>query len=93
MALAMKKIVLRVCIAIELAIFLFYTIWGAHGVRAIFAIRQHNKDLESAIARLHVETHDLQRSITDWQTYPFYREKYARERLQMAHKDDEIYLI
>ena len=93
MALAVKKIVLRACIILELVIFLFYTIWGGHGLRAIFAIKQHNKDLESAIARLHVEIDDLQRTISDWQTYPFYREKYARERLQMAHKDDEIYLI
>lgn len=56
-------------------------------------MRQHNKDLEVAIARLHSEVDDLQSSIADWQTYPFYREKYARERLQMAHKGDEIYLI
>lgn len=88
-----KQICLRIFIGIELALFIFYIIWGAHGVCAIITLNNQNKELEASIVRLHTEVNDLQSVIDDWQTYPFYREKYARERLQMAHKEDEIYLL
>lgn len=88
-----KQLCLRVFIGAELAFFLFYTIWGAHGIRAIIALKGHNSELERRIAGLQEEIAGLQGERNDWLEYPFYREKYARERLQMAHKDDELILL
>ena len=43
-------------------------------------------DVEKDLARLRSE-------ISDWEVYPWYKERMAREELQMAYPGEEIFLI
>lgn len=84
---------LRLATLIELGFFGFYAVYGSHGLMAMRDLQEKNNMLEQNIHSREQEISQLKKEIADWQTYPFYREQYAREHLQMAQKDDEVYLI
>lgn len=51
------------------------------------ALQEHVKDITDEIEH-------LEKTIAAWTKYPtYYKEKEARERLQMAHRQDIIYLL
>jgi cell division protein FtsB len=45
------------------------------------------------VSALGQETKKLELQIALWQTSDFYKEKKAREQLQMAHSDDIVYYL
>lgn len=87
------RILLRVIASVEVSIFCIYLIWGAHGMRAIRAMQEKNEALAAQMLQAEHELQTTRSEIQDWKTYPFYKEQYAREHLQMARKDDDVYLI
>lgn len=90
---SIQSILIRTCAAVEITFFAGYLLWGAHGVRAIYALQEKNRALDDKIAHVEEEIKQTRSELDDWNTYPFYKEQYAREHLQMARKDDEVYLI
>jgi len=90
---SVRSLFLRLIAGIEIVIFAGYLLWGAHGVRAIRALQEKNRILEEQIAQAEEEIKQTRAELDDWNTYPFYKEQYAREHLQMARKDDEVYLL
>lgn len=87
-----KKIVLRVFFVSEIAVFLFFYFLGAQGLSQLHAYKQQNVFLQKDIESLEKEVSDLRGSIAEWQEHPFYKEKFAREELQMAYAHEELYL-
>jgi cell division protein FtsB len=49
--------------------------------------------VEQDILVLKKEVQDLQEELVAWQTDPFYKEKVAREQLQMARPGEELFYI
>ncbi len=87
-----RRLLLRVFFGIEVVIFSGFYFFGGQGIRGIRALHKHtalsileNKALEDEIK-------NLEDTVLAWQTNPFYKEKVAREQLQMARKGDIIYL-
>jgi len=66
---------------------------GNNGVYALQYLRDDNKELEQKIDQLSDQVAQLEHEVTEWKTNDFYKEKIAREQLQMSRKDDEIYYL
>lgn len=86
-----KQKVLRVVCAAELAVLIGFYFLSPHGLRAVVHMRYDTMRLEEKIARVHDEVVALEQELEDWND-SFYTEKYAREKLAMSRKNEEIYL-
>ena len=89
----LKKKFLRFFLGIEIVVFGATYFWGAHGLRALINKSQKNVELEHKLGVLQDGIRELETQIEQWHVHPFYRERIAREKLQMARKDEQIYFI
>lgn len=88
-----KKISMRVFFGIEIILFGYIYVFGSHGIRNLLIIEQEKIQLNQEITTLQAEVASLSNTIAQWDSHPFYKEKIAREQLQMACKNEEIYYI
>ena len=88
-----KHHLLRIFFVIEVVVFVGLYLFGAHGVRMIRDLQNDNEYIEQEVAALQQEVDVLDVEINAWNEHPFYREKIAREQLQMARQGDEVYYI
>jgi len=88
-----KKICMRTFFGLEMILFGGIYLFGPHGMRALMSIEQEKEVLVQEIAGLQADVNGLEQSIVLWDAHPLYKEKIAREQLQMACKNDEIYYI
>lgn len=89
----MKKYILLSFLALEICVFCFYYGWGDHGFKAVLRLKHENAATVAKIDRLHTEVDALNVRISDLKAYPWYKEKIAREELQLAYPDEEIILL
>ena len=88
-----KQLCLRVFFGIEIVLFAYMYLFGPHGMRALMNIEQDTVQLNSEVTDLQTQVHSLEFTIAQWDVHPFYKEKIAREQLQMAGKNEEIYYV
>lgn len=88
-----KGLILRFVLALELFIFGTVYFWGVDGLGRYQAVCGQNKKLEGELRVLQQELKDLEEQIGAWSKDPFFKEKIAREQLQMACVDDEVLFI
>ena len=88
-----KRILLQLLLITEGSIFVYVYLYGNNGVYALQQLCNENKQLEQKIDQLSQEVTELEHEIIAWEINDFYKEKVAREQLQMSRKDDEIYYI
>ncbi len=88
-----KKSVLRIFFGVELVVFAGVYLLGAQGIRALWHMDQENKVLTTEIVVLKNEVEQLDKQLIAWNNHDFYKEKIAREELQMARAHDEVYFI
>lgn len=88
-----KKKLLRMFFAGELVLFSLFYLFGPQGLKSIRNLKVENKDLHKQIELLNHDIAELNQQIHFVQTDPFYKEKIAREQLQMARKDEIIYYM
>lgn len=84
---------MRIFFAGELIAFGGIYLFGPHGMRALMSIEQENEALMGKISIMNQDVQSLETKIAQWDAHPLYKEKIAREQLQMACKNDEIYYI
>jgi cell division protein FtsB len=88
-----KKSVLRIFFGVELVVFAGIYISGAQGISTLWHMNQENQQLITEIAVLKNEIGLLDKQLIAWNNHDFYKEKIAREELQMARAHDEVYFI
>lgn len=88
-----KKNVIPLAFVIELVLFTGYYLIGANGVVALVLMNKEIESTRSEISLLKDEVLHLQNHIALQKKHPFFKEKIAREQLQMAHENEEIYII
>ena len=81
----------HILMASELLLFMAWYFFGATGLWADIHLRRENHALESDIQNLRHDILILEKSLEDWEKYPFYKEKCAREQLHMGFKGDIVY--
>lgn len=87
-----KKIILRVFFIGEIALFLGFYFFGAHGLPQIREYKKQNAQLVGDISQLEKQVSNITRELEEWETYPFYKERFARQELQMGKPGEELYL-
>ncbi len=78
-------------LCVELIYFLMIYCVGANGIRAVRHAQNANSIQEQEVTQLKDEVENLKKELHQWETEPFYKEKEAREHLQMARPGDLIY--
>lgn len=88
-----RSYVSRIFLLGEIFIFLGVYFFGVDGLQKLCVLRDENMKLEQEVVSLNNEIAALEHEIVAWNTDPFYKEKLAREQLQMAREQDEILFI
>lgn len=88
-----KKIGLRIFFGAEMVLCAYLYLFGSHGMRALMVLEQEQEQLNQEVAALQADVLSLETTIAQWDAHPFYKEKIAREQLQMAAKNEEIYYV
>lgn len=88
----MKRIILRVFFSVEIGVFLFFYFFGAQGLPQLHSYKKQNTQLAREICALEKEVAGFRLALAEWDDHPFYKEKFAREELQMGHEQEIIYL-
>jgi len=89
----LKRIFMKVLLLLEMAAFGHVYFFGTNGIKVLQNQRHGVAELQKNIVSLNGEVVQLEKEIYAWQTNDFYKEKIAREQLQMARKGDELFYI
>jgi len=89
----LKKIFFRFALCMEMAAFGYMYLYGKNGLQLLQQQKKELELLQMQIVQLQKETDLLEADIYVWQTNDFYKEKIAREQLQMARKGDKLFYI
>jgi cell division protein FtsB len=90
---SIKKMLLYSFFSVEILTIVLLYIFGSHGLPALYALQAESKTIMEDIEFLQNDIASLQIQLQEWGHYSYFKEKIAREQLQMAHKDDMIYYI
>ena len=88
-----KKTIFRMFFVIEIFIFVGVYLFGGNGLQYLACLKKENYKLYDQVVALKHEIVKLEKDIVDWNSNDFYKEKIAREKLQMARKGDQIYFL
>lgn len=89
-----KRLIIRSFVAIEIVIFAWIYCFGARGLQVVLHLRNRNTVIAVMCQEYEQKIKTLEQQLCDWQQHKdFYYEKYAREKLHMAHADDQIIFI
>lgn len=87
---SLKKICIQYFLLFEVAIFLIIFVFGQDGLIHIYDLKAQVAIVKNDIILVQNDINILKKRIEDWQLYPFYKEKLAREQLHMANCHDLI---
>lgn len=88
-----KKTCMRLLLIIEMSGFAYLYVYGVNGIQSLHKQRKMVIGLEKNVVKLKDDIKKLEEEMYVWQTDDFYKEKIAREQLQMARKGDELFYI
>ncbi len=88
-----KRHMLRIFFMFEIVIFASIYFFSAQGLRVLQGMQKENEHVYQEITYLKSEIAVLEEEVIEWENNSFYKEKIAREDLQMAKKGDEVYFL
>ncbi len=88
-----KQKLLRVIFALEIVGFAFVYYFGTHGMVALQQLQDEYTVINHDVMEQRTEIALLETEIANWQSDSFYKEKVAREQLQMARSGEQIYFL
>lgn len=93
MVIDIKRTISRVLFLVELAIFSWVYLFGLHGFYHLLDLRSESDRIEQKLVCKKADIDMLKEQIIAWNVHSFYKEKMAREQLQMARNGELIYYI
>jgi cell division protein FtsB len=92
----MKKIytyLLYALLGVEMIVFAGFFIRGPQGLRTLNDMYVEQESMQAGLAQMTQEVAVLKQDINNWNKHSFHKEKIAREQLQMARADDEVFYL
>lgn len=83
----------KVFFFLEILVFGVIYMFGGQGLQSLYYMSQHNRQLQQDIVALRQAALELEQQLQYWQTDDFYKEQLAREQLQMARPQEQIYYL
>lgn len=87
------RLLFRIFFCLEVIFFCVMYVIGSQGMRVVWRQEVENNLFELSTKELEREVVCLKNDVQAWQKNPFYKEKIAREQLQMARGNDTIYYL
>lgn len=78
---------------VELCLITYYLLYSQQGAYAIWQTYQESLDAQARVVQLQQDIKKLEEQRVLWQHYPYYREKIARQQLNMARTTDTVFYI
>jgi len=88
-----KRLFLKGLLVTEMITLVYIYLFGMNGVVMLQTQRNIVVQLQKDITLLEEDIRLLKEEIDKWNNHDFYKEKVAREQLQMARKGDELFYI
>lgn len=88
-----KRVIGHVVFYVMLGVFALVYFFGQRGVGTLCALKRANRQLVLANEALKAENKQLMYMIDYWRTDPFCKERFAREKLQLAYPGDHVYYL
>jgi cell division protein FtsB len=88
-----KQHVGRIFLCGEIIVFAGFYFFGTNGIMPLTHMKREIALLDQQVLELKSDITHLQSTIALQKKHPFFQEKIAREQLQMARAEEEIYLI
>ena len=88
-----KRLFIRFFLLAEVIVALYWYCSGSHGLYAMRAVLEQHRLLEIQIEHAQSEVDELKNKIDAWQQSDFYKEKIAREQLQMARPEEQVFVL
>lgn len=88
-----KRLVFPALFAIEVVVCLIFYCFGANGIQGLRTLQRVTEQSKQELALLETEVAGLESELYAFMHHSFYKEKIAREQLQMARKEEIIYYI
>ncbi len=88
-----KRLISRGLFGCELIIIVWVYLFGAHGFNHLVHLRNECDQMKQCKQEKQQEVDTLNEQIIAWNVHSFYKEKMAREQLQMARKGELIYYL
>ena len=88
-----KRLISRGLFCGELIIFVWIYLFGVHGFHHLVHLRTECEQVKQSAQQKQLEVDSLKEQIIAWNVHSFYKEKMAREQLQMARKGELIYYL
>lgn len=88
-----KQMIVRALLIAEMFVFGHMYVFGKNGLQMVRVQTKQLQSLQGTVDQLQKEVDALEGDISMWETNDFYKEKIAREQLQMARKGDKLYYI
>ena len=89
----LKKTIIKTLLLSELVIFAYLYWFGDSGINSLTNQQVILKNLNQELINNQQEVDNLEKEIHAWKINDFYKEKVAREQLQMARKGDKLFYI
>lgn len=86
-----KPTMLKITLMIEMCVFGCMYIFGKNGLQLLDVQKKELHALRTILEELQKEVVGIESEMSAWQAYDFYKEKVAREQLQMARKGDKLF--
>ncbi|PKN03466.1 hypothetical protein CVU75_02115 [Candidatus Dependentiae bacterium HGW-Dependentiae-1] len=87
-----KQLIMRIGFTAEVLVFCWVYFVGPQGMRTVWHMRWENEQAQRSVEELKGQVGELETEIDRWQQSTFYKEKIAREQLQMARPGDLVYI-
>lgn len=91
MVMKLKHMVVYGILMVEMIAFGHMYLFGKNGLHGVHEQKKVLAQLQQTIDQLQKEVDVLASEIMEWETNDFYKEKIAREQLQMARKGDKLF--
>ncbi|RTL07056.1 septum formation initiator family protein [Candidatus Dependentiae bacterium] len=88
-----KQFMTRILLVVAIMFFIYLCIFGTYGLVRLYQLGKENKKIVDLLVMHQQELNRLKEELSLWQESSFLKEKNAREKLHMAHKDDIVYYI
>lgn len=88
-----KFFILRLLLCAEVVAFATLYFYGSYSVHTLTVVQEEAAAVERELQKTQCEVDQLEHELKHWKNHNFYKEKVAREKLQMARTGDIIYYV
>ena len=86
-----RRLLYIILLMIQSLVLIYFLISGGHGYVAMLKIRENNRLIEVACKKRQQDIYQLLVQLYDWKNSVFLQEKYARQKLHMGKKEEQVF--